>query len=159
NKYFKKGRYKEASIQYRNAIKRDAKYGAAHYKLSLTDLKVNDYGGAAAELRRALDTIGPESPDHWDAMVKLCELYLAVAKGEKTFMDDVDTFTKELLKRDPNSHDAHRLIGDMHYTRALEAGATKRINVAKQEIQEAIAEYRKADGAKPSQQGVMMQLA
>ena len=27
NKYFDKGRYKEASIQYRNALKRDPKYG------------------------------------------------------------------------------------------------------------------------------------
>jgi len=35
NKYFDKGRYKEASIQYRNALKRDQKYGAAHYKLAL----------------------------------------------------------------------------------------------------------------------------
>ena len=35
NKYFEKGRYKEASIQYRNALKRDPKYGPAHYKLAL----------------------------------------------------------------------------------------------------------------------------
>jgi tetratricopeptide (TPR) repeat protein len=159
NKYFDKGRFKEASIQYRQAIRRDAKYGPAHYKLGLTFLKMNDFSGAAAELRRALDTIGPESPDRWDAMVKLSELYLAVAKGEKTFMDDVDRYTKELLKRDPNSFDAHRLIGDIHYTRALEANATKRADTAHEELLAAIAEYRKADAAKPGQQGVMMQLA
>ena len=35
NKYFEKARYKEASIQYRNALKRDPKYGPAHYKLAL----------------------------------------------------------------------------------------------------------------------------
>jgi tetratricopeptide (TPR) repeat protein len=159
NKYFEKGRYKEASIQYRNAIKRDAKYGAAHYKLALTDLQLKDLGGGIAELRRTLDTLGPESPDRWDAMVKLCELYLAVAKGEKTYMDDVETYTKELLKRDANSYDGHRLTGDLHFTRALEANQTKRSDVAKQELEEAITEYRTADAAKPGQQGVMMQLA
>src|ERR1017187_5543082 len=46
NKYFDKGRYKEASIQYRNALKRDAKYGPAYYKLALVSLKTGDLGGA-----------------------------------------------------------------------------------------------------------------
>ena len=39
NKYFDKGRYKEASIQYRNALKKDQKYGAAHYKLALVSMR------------------------------------------------------------------------------------------------------------------------
>src|ERR1700704_71285 len=53
NKYFTNGRYKEASIQYRNALKRDQRYGPAHYKLALTSLKTNDIGGGGASLRRA----------------------------------------------------------------------------------------------------------
>src|SRR5690348_17145272 len=81
NKYFDKGLYKQASIQYRNALKRDKRYGAAHYKLALTDLKLNDIGGAVSELRNAVELVPKDSPDHWDAVVKLCELYLAVAKG------------------------------------------------------------------------------
>ena len=40
NKYFEKGRYKEASIQYRNALKRDPKYGPAYYKLALVGMDV-----------------------------------------------------------------------------------------------------------------------
>ena len=36
-------------------------------------------------------------------------------------MDEVEKFTKELLKRDPNSFDGHRLIGDLNYFRATEA--------------------------------------
>ena len=53
NKYFEKARYKEASIQYRNALKRDQKYGAAHYRLALVGLKVGDIGGAVASLEIA----------------------------------------------------------------------------------------------------------
>jgi tetratricopeptide (TPR) repeat protein len=159
NKYFDKGGYKQASIQYRNAIKRDGRYGAAHYKLALTEMKLGDMGNAVGELRRAIELIGPESPEHWDAVVKLCDLYVALAKGQKTFMDEVDGYTKELLKRDPNSYDAHRLIADMHYSRASEAFRVKRDDTGHQELQDAIAEYRRADAAKPGQQGVSMQLA
>src|ERR1035437_5249103 len=57
NKYFEKGRYKEASIQYRNALKRDPKYGAAHYKLALVTLKTGDVGGAVQSLRRSVELI------------------------------------------------------------------------------------------------------
>ena len=115
NKYFDKGRYKEASIQYRNALKRDQKYGAAHYKLALVSLKVGDVAGAVPSLRRAVELLPPDQADHWDAVVRLCEVYLLAGAGEKQYMDDVEKFTKELLKRDPNSFDAHRLIGDLNY--------------------------------------------
>src|ERR1039458_571561 len=71
NKYFDKGRYKEASIQYRNALKRDQKYGAAYYKLALVSLRVGDTGGAASALRRAVELIPKDQPDYWDATVKL----------------------------------------------------------------------------------------
>src|SRR5450631_445760 len=73
NKYFEKGRFKEASIQYRNALKRDPKYGAAHYKLALVSLKVGDVAAAVGSLRRAIELVPPDQPDHWDAVVKLSE--------------------------------------------------------------------------------------
>ncbi len=40
-------------------------------------------------------------------------------------MDEVEKYTKELLKRDPNSFDGHRLIGDLNYFRATEAFKAK----------------------------------
>src|SRR5664279_2929953 len=86
NKYFEKERYKEASIQYRNALKRDPKYGPAYYKLALVSLKVNDAGSAVSALRRAVELIKPDQPEHWDAVVKLSEIYLIAGKGEKEFM-------------------------------------------------------------------------
>ena len=173
NKYFDKGRLKEASIQYRNALKRDPKFGAAHYKLALVALKTGDIGGAVGSLRRAIELIPADQPDHWDSVVKLSEIYLAVAKGEKTYMDEVDKFTKELIKRDPNSFDAHRLIGDLDFSRALGVYAelengrntlAESVKVQKRQatmdlLNAAIDEYRKADAIKPGDQGVSMQLA
>src|SRR3954447_14432982 len=57
NKYFEKGRFKEASIQYRNALKKDQKFGLAHYKLALTNLKVGDVGAAVSSFRRAIELL------------------------------------------------------------------------------------------------------
>lgn len=159
NKYFDNGRYKEASIQYRNALKRDPRYGPAHYKLALTSLKTNDAGGAVNSLRRAIELLPKDSPDRWDAVVKLCEIYLAVAKEEKSLMGEVEDFTKQILARDPNSFDGHRLSADIHYTKATDAFKTKRDEIGREELVAAIAEYRKADSIKTGQQGVSMQLA
>jgi tetratricopeptide (TPR) repeat protein len=159
NKYFEKGRYREASIQYRNAIKTDPKYGAAYYKLALTSLRSSDYGGAVAQLRRAVELVSKDSPDHWDAVVKLADIYLQVGNRDQTYWDDVKNFTAELLKRDPNSFDAHRLIADMNYAKATDAFKSRKNEEGLAFLKTATAEYRKADSLKPNQQGVGMQLA
>ena len=121
NKYFDKGRYKEASIQYRNALKRDPKYGPAYYKLALVSLRTSDIGGAVSSLRRAVELIRKDQPDYWDSVVKLTEIYLANAKGDKQYMDEVHKFIAELLEHDPKSFDGHRLVGDLNYFKATEA--------------------------------------
>jgi tetratricopeptide (TPR) repeat protein len=159
NKYFEKGRYKEASIQYRNALKRDAKYGAAHYKLALVSLKSGDVAGAVSSLRRAVELVPADQPDHWDAVVKLADIYLLLGKGEKQYVEEVDKFTKDLLKRDPNSFDGHRLVGDLRFARASEAYTSKHPEEGKVLLEQAIDEYRKADSVKPGQLGVSIQLA
>src|ERR1035441_8657347 len=149
NKYFDKGRYKEASIQYRNALKRDPKYGPAYYKLALVSLKLSDISGAVSSLRRAVELIPPDQPDHWDAVVKLCEIYLAVGRGEEQYIKEVKIFTDEMLKRDPNSFDAHRLIGDLNYIKAVDAYKNRHPEEGQTFLDKAIAEYRAADGIKP----------
>jgi tetratricopeptide (TPR) repeat protein len=159
NKYFDRGRFKEASIQYRNALKQDPKYGPAHYKLALTYMKVPDVSGAVNSFRRALDTLPKDSPDRVDSMVRLAEIYLQVARGEKSYMDEVERFTKELMQREPNSFDAHRLVGDLNYQRATIAYKDKRNDEGKKLLDAATDEYHKADQIKPGQQGVSMQLA
>lgn len=159
NKYFEKGRYKEASIQYRNALKRDQKFGEAHYKLALVALKVGDASGAVGSLRRAIELVPLDQPDHWDAVVKLCEIYLAGASDQKVYMDEVEKFTKDLLKRDPNSYDGHRLLGDLNLSRATAAYRDKKVQDGQVLLDLATEEYRKADSIKPGQQGVSMQLA
>src|SRR5665647_1223184 len=159
NKYFDKGRYKEASIQYRNALKRDPRYGAAHYKLALVSLQVQDVNGAVSSLRRAVEPVNINEPYYWEAVVKLSDIYMAFGKGEALYMKEVEAFTDLLLKRDSNSFDAHRLIGDLNYSRATDAYRNKQPDQGVVFLDKATAEYRKADSLKPGQQGVLMQLA
>jgi Tfp pilus assembly protein PilF len=58
NRYFARGKFKEASIMYRNALQKDQRYGPAYYHLALTDLKLNRIPNALGELRRAIDLPG-----------------------------------------------------------------------------------------------------
>src|SRR5580704_7164039 len=71
NKYFAKGKYKEASIMYRNALQKDQRYGTAYYHLALTDLKLGRIPNALAELRRAIELTPKGQPDHLDSEIRL----------------------------------------------------------------------------------------
>ena len=161
DKYFNKGRYKEATIQYRNAIRIDPKYGPAHYKLALTALRLTppDWSGAVNALRRAEQVINEDQPEHWDAVVKLSEIYMLLAPKDAQLMKDVKAYCDALLVRDKNSFDGHRLMGDWIYLQAVEEYRVKRTEQGLTDVDKALEEYRKADAIKPGDQGVTLQLA
>src|SRR5947199_9220882 len=60
NKYFEKGKYKEASIMYRTALQKDAKFGEAYYRWALVDLKLQQPMSAVQNLRRAVELLKPD---------------------------------------------------------------------------------------------------
>src|SRR3954464_14860246 len=76
NKYFDKGKYKEASIMYRTALQKDAKYGEAYYRLALADLRTEQPFAAVQSLRRAVELLKPEQPERIDARIKLADVYI-----------------------------------------------------------------------------------
>src|SRR5271157_3872613 len=63
NKYFEKGKYREAILMYRDALQKDRRYGEAHYRLGLTYLRMNSMRDGVSSLRRALKSPGPTDPD------------------------------------------------------------------------------------------------
>ncbi|HZT31253.1 MAG TPA: tetratricopeptide repeat protein [Bryobacteraceae bacterium] len=160
NKYFNRGKYREAAIMYKNALQKDMRYGEAYYRLALTQLKVGEIGGAVASLRRAAELlVGPANQaEHADAVVRLCEIYLEMTR-DKRFLDEVDTDVKALLKQDPNSFDGHRLNGDLLFVQGREAFRGGDRDQGKQLISEAIAEYRKAEQVKPGEPKLTLSLA
>jgi tetratricopeptide (TPR) repeat protein len=113
NKFFAKAKYKEAAIMYRKALQKDLRFGEAYYRLGLTDLKLANYGDAIHQLQRAVSL----QPDNTDAITKLADIYLVAASQDAThraqISSDVDDLSAKLLKKDPNSFDAHRIRGQL----------------------------------------------
>jgi tetratricopeptide (TPR) repeat protein len=54
-RYFDKGKYREAAIQFSNAIQIDSTYAHAHYELAKTELKLQQWAEAYQGLSRVLD--------------------------------------------------------------------------------------------------------
>lgn len=161
NKYFEKGKFKEAAIMYRSALQKDLRYGPAYYKLALAQLRLGQISPAVNALRRSIELNKPKDPAsadaHWDSLVKLTEIYVAAA--EPRYFSEVEQNIKELLDRDANSWDGHRLEGDLAFVRATKALQASNREETKRQVDLAVVEYRKAESIKPGQQGVQMQLA
>jgi tetratricopeptide (TPR) repeat protein len=163
NKYFEHGRYKNAAIQYQNAIKIDRKYGPAYYKLGSLYMKMKppQVVNAIHQYRRAVELLADNQAyreEYKDSMVTLADLDIAFIPKEKGILDiDVPLYCEILLKKDPNSFDGWRLTGDLDYAKygqSAEAGPT----VQDALLDKAMAAYRKADSIKPGEAGVSMQI-
>jgi tetratricopeptide (TPR) repeat protein len=111
NKFFNKGKYREASLMYRRALQKNQKNGEAYYRLGLSELKLMRFGDAAGALRRALDI----QPNNTDAATKLADIYwvgyIYDPKHTKATLGEVQELSDLLLKRDPKSYDGLRLAG------------------------------------------------
>ena len=158
DKYFQKAKYKEASIMYRNALQKDQKFGDAHYRLALSELKLGKYPEAVRSLRRAIELLPVQRPEHQDASVKLAELYLAASR-DKQFLNEARGIADDLLKSDPNSFDGHRLRGELAFVNAQESERTGNRERIKGHLQSAISEFRKADASRPRQPSLWLPLA
>lgn len=158
NKYFNKGKYKEASIMYRNALQKDMRYGDAHYRLGLAELRLGHMPLAVGSLRRAFELITPDRNEHWEAAIRLAELYLSVTR-DKQYLAEVDTIARELLKRDANSFDGHRLTADLQFIQAQELFRSGNKDGAKELLAASIAQYRAANGLKSGQNPTRMAMA
>src|ERR1017187_1218531 len=60
NKYFDKGKFKEARIMYLNAKAKDQRWGPAYYKLGVTALKLGSVSEAVNAFRRAVELLRSE---------------------------------------------------------------------------------------------------
>lgn len=158
NKYFAKGKYKEASIMYRNALQKDQRYGLAYYHLALTDLRLGRIQNALGELRRAIELIPKDQPEHVESQVRLAEIYLAFTR-ENQYLNEVEGIIKELLQRDPNSFDGHRLTADLDFVRAQVSFRGNNPLETQKLLKDAIQEYRKAMSLKTPSSNLTMQLA
>src|SRR5271165_6950912 len=73
NRYRDQGKFREAAIQYSNAIQLDPRFVDAHHQLGETYLKLQDYNHAYNELSRTVDL----APDNYPAHVDLANLLIS----------------------------------------------------------------------------------
>jgi tetratricopeptide (TPR) repeat protein len=159
NKYYDHGKYQAARIMYLDALQKDMRYGPAYYKLGLTAIKIGPVQDAVSALRKAIELLPLEDPDHWDAMVRLSDIFLLVAREQKAFTDEAQDYANKLLKHDPNSFDGHRLCGDLDFAAAIGAYRTAHRDESIDLLHRAVAEYDRANSIKGGDDGVLMQLA
>ncbi len=109
NKYFEKGKYREASIMYRNALKEDARFGEAYYRLALTGMKLGQVGEAFNAFQRVVEL----QPDNLDAFRQLSDLYVASyasnPKKYAVFLKDAQDLAARMKKSHPTSFEYLRL--------------------------------------------------
>lgn len=132
NKFFAKEKYPQAALMYRKALSKDARFGEAHYRLALTELKLGALGDAAGELRRAREL----QPGNLDAKVQLANiLVFASTQNEKQrsqLLKDAEDLVVEILAQDSNSFDGHRISGQIALVKMDYPAAIEQLRIANQ---------------------------
>jgi tetratricopeptide (TPR) repeat protein len=122
NRYRDKGKFREAAIQYSNAVQVDPRFAEAHFQLGETYLKLKDYNRAYLELSRTVDLV----PDNYQAHVELANLLISF-HDLKQAQGHLDALRQE----QPNNPDTH-LAWAGYYA------ADNKLGSALQEMQKAI---------------------
>jgi cellulose synthase operon protein C len=100
-KYFGQGRYREAALEFQNAIKIDPRFAEAHYQLAQCFIKEGLWKGALAELSTTVNL----EPQNWQAQIDLGNLELA---GHQ-YQQAEDRASLVLLSK-PDDVNAHTLL-------------------------------------------------
>jgi tetratricopeptide (TPR) repeat protein len=134
NRYFEQGKYKEAYIMYRNALKKDPKYSDAYYRTGLAELRLGRAAAARGDFLRAIDT----NPNNVDAKAQLGELdlmaYLAAEQRPRpqNLRKEIEDLAKDLLARNPKSQPALRWRGYLSMLDGDTKGAIQQFSAANQ---------------------------
>ena len=78
-RYSAEGKYREAAIQFSNALKIDKGYADAHYALAQTYVHLGQFSGAYAELARTVEL----QPTNYKARIDLGNLLIAAGKTDE----------------------------------------------------------------------------
>ncbi len=135
NAYFQNGKYREAAIEYANAIQVDPKYSAAHFQLAQCFLKQAQWSSGYNELLRTVDI----DPDHKRAHLDLAGLLLAGGKP-----DQAREHAQTVLKLDSQNAEAQVLLSNTY---------------APDQLASAIDEAKKAVAMDPSRSDSYLNLA
>jgi tetratricopeptide (TPR) repeat protein len=103
NRYFERGRYGDAIIQYARALQKDTRYGEAHLRLADAYLASDNTKSALLEYVRAADLL----PDSTEAQIKAGRLLV-----NEGYFSEAKTRARIVLKRDPGNVEALLILGN-----------------------------------------------
>jgi Tfp pilus assembly protein PilF len=88
-KYFAAGKYREAAIQYSNAVQIDPRFAHAHSQLAQAYLKLGDTNRAFQELTRTVEL----APDDYRARTDIANLLVARRRTRSSRQRLISTFS------------------------------------------------------------------
>jgi tetratricopeptide (TPR) repeat protein len=123
--YFQQQKYREAEIQFRNAVQVDPRFAQAHYQLGETYLRLQDGYHAAEELTKAVEL----DPNIFAAQADLAKLL--ISSRDPAALTQAKTHLDLLREKQPNSPDTHE-------SWAVYYAAQDKLAEAMQEMQQGI---------------------
>ncbi len=160
NRYFDQSHFREARIMYISALRKDAKYSEAYYRLAKTELKLKNIGAAAASLRRAVELL-PDGMERDDARILLAGIdlsYMEVAGVSKELTDEARVLGRYIVEIHPGSYEGYRINGDLAKLLAIDLRKSNPPD-SKAQLDTCTAELIKANAIKPNQPEVIEPLA
>ena len=131
-RYAAEGKYREAAIQYANALQIDSRFVPAHYELGQTYLKLGDGARAFQEFARTVDL----DANSYAARTQLANMLLAVRNPDGSPRQDALTQAKThldfLRQKQPNRAETHEAWSNYY-------AAQNNLGPALDEIQQTIA--------------------
>ncbi len=104
-RYYDKGAYREAEIQFQNAIQVDARFAEAHYKLAQTAMKLEQWPLAYQELAKTIEI----QPDQYAAHLDMANLLIL---GRQ--FNDAREHLDLLVKEQPNNPEVYIALSNFH---------------------------------------------
>jgi tetratricopeptide (TPR) repeat protein len=132
DRYASMGRFEEAAIEYRNAIKRMPRAVEAHRKLAQAATRLND----EPTFRRETLQLAELEPGNVGAQLDAGELYLAVGR-----FDEARGSGERALTIDPRSKDARSLIARALNDSAWQAQLDNRLDAAAGLARDSLAQF------------------
>lgn len=108
--FLKEGKYKDAWIEFRNALQLDAKDADVHYQLAITYAKLNDVSSAYREIQQAVEL----NPQNLKAQLMLGNYYLVAAANDSTYFERAVKVADLVLGKEPSNLDAYILRGNAY---------------------------------------------
>ncbi len=122
NKYFDQKKFKEAVVEYRNAIQKNPRFGEAHLQLAESYVRAGDPRNAIREYINAADLL----PANKEAQLKAGAFLMLAGRDE-----EAKARAEKVLKMDPKNLEARLLRGNATW-------ALKDVDGAIRQVEEAI---------------------